>query len=364
MKAAATDPAVDPADGDLPAHVLALARQDHAALEPRLGELVEILRRHGASEIWHKHGTFLDHLLGVWRILVAWRQPSDVCRLGLMHSIYSNSFVRMKLFDAAHADERAAVRSLIGEEAERLVHVFCEIRREQLLPGDDESVPADGLRVGLHRGDGTVQLSRRELGIFLVVTMADYAEQQFAWQDRLFAGAAGKPSRAGSPETLWPGDNRPGLWMRLNARLGRRAAACGVEPLPPVFERCTRDVAADAERSARDLYWRAVCGASQDQPADEVADALRSAAAANPYVAEPHVLLAQTHLSARRFAGARAEAETALDLLAQWGTSWDKRLSWHAWVAWTRVLLKAAHERDWPDTAFGIISLGEVRRAV
>jgi hypothetical protein len=347
------------AAGDLPPHVLALVREEHAALEPRLDELVQVLARHGASEIWHKHGTFLDHLLGVWRILAAWRQPAEVCRLGLMHSIYSNSFVRMKLFDAAHADERAAVRSVIGEEAERLVHLFCTIRREELLPGP-ALFTGDGLRVGLNGGAGAVELSRRDLGIFLVVTMADYAEQHFAWQDQLFASPKGSTSRAGSPHALWPGDNRPGLWMGLNARLGRRAAACGAAPLPPVFAACTVELAADAERAARDLYWDAVSVASRDAEAD-VAGALREAVARNPFIAEPHVLLAQSHLSRRRWDEAGAAAAAALDLLGRWGTSWDKRLSWQAWIAWARVLLKGARERAWPDTAFGVISLGEVR---
>lgn len=343
-------------DADLPAHVLDLVRRDHARIEPRLAEYLEVLAQHGASEIWHKHGTFLDHLLGVWRILAAWGQPSDVCRLGLMHSIYSNSFVRMKVFDSDRAEGRATVRALIGEEAERLVHVFCEIRREQLLPTGDSTVPPDGIRIGQYRHEGDVQLSRRELGIFLVVTMADYAEQLFSWQDQLFARGDG------GAHALWPGDNRPGLWMTTNARLGRRVAACGIEPLPPVFAGCSVELAADAERAARDIYWQVVCEAAQDGDAERAEQQLLDAATRNPFIAEPHVLLAQTYLNQHRWDDALEQARAALELLAQWGTSWDKRLSWEAWVAWSRVLLKAADERAWPEKAYGIISLGEVRR--
>jgi len=346
---------------DLPEHVLDLVRHDYGRLEPRLADYLAVLARHGASEIWHKHGTFLDHLLGVWRILAAWRQPAEVCRLGLMHSIYSNSFVRMKVFDSDRAEGRAAVRELIGDEAERLVHTFCEIRREQLLPTSaSDDVTAEGVTVGLYRAGGEVRLTRRELGVFLVVTMADYAEQHFSWQDRLFANLDGKPTRGGNPYALWPGDNRPGLWMSLNARLGRRVAACGVDPLPPVFERCAATLAPAAEREARDLYWQVVCAASDDaERADEL---LRAAIRANPFVAEPHVLLAQTLIGRGRFADALDEARTALDVLARWGTSWDKRLSWEAWVAWARVLAKGAREQSWPESAIGIVSLGEVRQ--
>lgn len=339
---------------DLPPHVFALVRHDHRALEPRLDELLDALGHNGAREIWHKHGTFLDHLLGVWRILVAWEQPAHVCRLGLMHSIYSNSNVRMKVFDAERGDGRATVRALVGEEAERLVHLFCVIRREELLPFGELAVDADGLAVGLIHGAEKVRLSRRELGIFLVVTMADYAEQFFSWQDRLFGMADGNGAA-----TLWPGDNRPGTWMALNARLGLRAAACGADPLPPVFARCTTGIERDAETRARDLYWDVVCDSAC--PPERAEETLREAARLNPFVAEPHVLLAQTYVTRQRWADAERAAAAALAIQAQWATPWDKRVSWEAWVAWTRVLLKAGRERAWPSDALGIISLGEVR---
>lgn len=47
-----------------------LVRHDHHGLEPRLDALLDALGHNGAREIWHKHGTFLDHLLGVWRVLL------------------------------------------------------------------------------------------------------------------------------------------------------------------------------------------------------------------------------------------------------------------------------------------------------
>lgn len=349
-------------DDALPGHVLDLLRHEHGRLEPRLDEMLDVMGRQGAREIWHKHGTFHDHLLGVWRILAAWGQPPDVCRLGLMHSVYSNSFVRMKVFDAEQAAGRDAVRRLIGEEAERLVYLFCEIRREELLPFGDLAVPADGIRVGLHHGDGSAQLSRSDLGIFLVVTMADYAEQFFGWQDRLFGFPERDGTRRGGPHALWPGDNRPGLWMNLNAKLGRRAALCGATPLPPVFARCTRTLERDAENEARDLYWQVVSDvALQDEDPARAESLLRRASELNPFVAEPHVLRAQICVTQQRWDEAEAAALGALELQAQWATAWDKRLAWEAWVAWTRVVLKGARERSWPSDAFGVISLGEVR---
>jgi len=360
MQSHARTTAAAPAD-ELPPHLLDLIRHDHARIEPRLDDMLAVLGQQGAREIWHKHGTFYDHLLGVWRILAAWGQPSDVCRLGLMHSVYSNSFVRMKVFDAGKAAGREEVRRLVGEEAERLVYAFCEIRREELLALVDRPVPADGLEVGLHHGDGSVQLSRRDLGIFLVVTMADYAEQFFSWQDRLFGLPDSDGTRHGGASALWPGDNRPGLWMGLNAKLGLLAAQCDVAPLPPVFAGCTAKLEHKQECEARDLYWRVVADPKLQDDRAGAEQLLQRASALNPFVAEPHVLRAHLCVTQGRWDDAHDAASAALGLLGQWATPWDKRLSWEAWVAWTRVLAKAARERTWPDTAFGVISLGEVR---
>ncbi|MCW5889056.1 MAG: tetratricopeptide repeat protein [bacterium] len=345
--------------GELPPHILDLLRHDHARLEPRLDEMLAVLGRQGAHEIWHKHGTFYEHLLGVWRILAAWGQPPDVRRLGLMHSVYSNSVVRMKVFDAAHG-ERADLRRLIGDEAERLVHLFCSIRREELLFGDLET-PAEGIRVGLHGGDESVQLSRHDLGVFLIVTMADYAEQFFGWQDRLFGTPEADGTSRGGPHALWPGDFRPGLWMAMSSRFGRRAAHCGVAPLPPVFERCSVEISRDAEVTARDLYWQVSCDMALQDDGERAERALREAIAANPFIAEPHVLLAQLLVDRQAWDEAAHEASAAQGVLVQWATPWDKRLSWEAWVAWSRVLCKGARERDWPRDGFRMMSLGEVR---
>ena len=54
-------------------------------------------------------------------------------------------------------------------------------------------------------------------------------------------------------------------------------------------------------------------------------------------------------------------AQRGLALLLQWGTAWDKRLSWDAWVAWCRVLLQSARcETAWPQKPFGMLNVGLV----
>jgi hypothetical protein len=43
--------------------------------------MLRTLEASDAPLIWHKHSSFLDHLRGVWLMLVAWEQPRAVCRL-------------------------------------------------------------------------------------------------------------------------------------------------------------------------------------------------------------------------------------------------------------------------------------------
>ena len=74
----------------------------------------------------------------------------------------------------------------------------------------------------------------------------------------------------------------------------------------------------------------------------------------------------------------QCHARRALRLQLEWGTAWDKRLSWDAWVAWTRVLLQTAEAAVGgggcngaqdsvtgrsllPETAFGMLNLGMVK---
>lgn len=37
-----------------------------------------------------------------------------------------------------------------------------------------------------------------------------------------------------------------------------------------------------------------------------------------------------------------------LRLLLDWGTAWDKRLSWDAWVSFCRMLIEQSTRKQWP----------------
>jgi len=72
-------------------------------------------------------------------LLRRWGLPEPVCYGGLFHSMYgTDGFKR----NALTTDDRHEVRALIGEEAERLVYLFCSIRRISMF----ESGAPEGIR--------------------------------------------------------------------------------------------------------------------------------------------------------------------------------------------------------------------------
>ncbi|PON87739.1 Tetratricopeptide-like helical domain containing protein [Trema orientale] len=185
---------------------------------------------------------------------------------------------------------------------------------------------------------------------------------------------------------LEPGDGKPGLWMSSISRMGalysllvREEAIFGEERkrvggekvdedrdedlelvIPPVFENCTRVLDAGEQIKARDLYWEAVCDSSK-RGLERAEELLLSCVEKNPFVGEPHVVLGQLYLSKGRFEEAEREAEKGLTLILQWGSPWDKRMSWEGWISWARVLLMKAKEKSWPRTSWGIINLGLIK---
>lgn len=137
---ATKDPVAAPAAATAAALSRALAaarpflRGEEAEVDPALPSLAAVLRGAGAGECWHKHGTFLAHLLDVHRILRLWGAPDAVARCGLYHSAYSNSYVNLAIFQPDTG--RAHVAAVVGGPAERLVHLFCVVPRQQLVHDD------------------------------------------------------------------------------------------------------------------------------------------------------------------------------------------------------------------------------------
>jgi hypothetical protein len=344
----------------------ALLAEDWAAVDPELPALLDMLFARGAGADWHKAGTFRDHLLGVCRTLVLWDQPREVRLLGLFHSVYSNEYVDLKLFDGE--GNRAELAALLGGEAERLVHLFCTMPRtlftQRLL--EETDLPEEGM-VLEQAGKPAVILSARDVAVFAIATMADIAEQWHSWQDEVMAGfphVKPRPVRENWVASLWPGPLRPtAAALSMLSRLGRVLADLPEEwglPTPPVFARCTGVLDAADEMAAMTLYWQVVTRGVPIGGMGPTHGALETAARLNPYVAEPRLMLAQLGLVAGDWAMAAGHAQAGLDLLQDWGVAWDKRIAWSGWVAWARILLQSAERRRWPETLGGLNGLGLV----
>ncbi|GKV30756.1 hypothetical protein SLEP1_g39535 [Rubroshorea leprosula] len=401
-------------------------RGELEAVDKNLPGQVAVLRSVGAGECWHKHGNFLEHLMDTHRILKIWKAPEAVCLCGLFHSAYSNSYVNLAIFDPNTG--RDVVRGHVGVDAERLIHLFCVVPRQPIIHDDllfkysdselvehlkhsevsvknakekglfnseeiwrkklNTLVPANGTTVKHIKTGEDVVVSRRILAIFLLMTIADFSDQLFGFQDQLFDNHDGRLDFSGNGcSALWPGDGKPGLWLNWASRMGaiymlivreeeifmeERKRTGGIEVdkgrdedlelvVPPVFDGCTKVVDAKDQIEARDLYWEAVCESNPQGRLGKTEELLLGSIEKNPFVGEPYVVLGHVYLSQGRFEEAEKAAEKAVTLLLEWGSPWDKRISWGGWVAWARVLLMKAKEKAWPNTSWGILNLGLVR---
>jgi len=231
-----------------------------------------------------------------------------------------------------------------------------------------------------------VVMPRRLVAVFVLLTMVDFADQNYGWQDVLYGNEDGEWRYAGNAwHTLWPGNFKPGLWLTLMSRLGvllnillHEDAAEQAEltplkglperpwgtleiPVPQIFNNCTEILSAANQVASRDQYWEAMHVQERDRLVSTALPLLKTCCKINPYVAEPHFLLAQIYLNEGKYELAETEAEEGLHLLLNWVTAWDKRMTWEGWLAWARVLHYNAGQKSWPRSAFGVTSLGLVK---
>ncbi|PNW71926.1 hypothetical protein CHLRE_16g671500v5 [Chlamydomonas reinhardtii] len=405
------EPQPSSSTASIPGVVRAFLRGDLSRVDKRLPEWMEVLSGVGAGECWHKKSSFKAHLFEVYKLCKIWGQDDDVCKCALFHSAYSNSYVNLAIFQ--EGADRGRLKELLGPSAEELIHTFCVVPRHNLVyddvlaaapsasdmaamvaaaaeaaekaAGGDSAaaaaaaaaateplrrvVPAEGITVKHIKTGEPLLVPRKTIAQFLAMTIADFAEQLFSWQDAMFEneGDGRLLYAGGNARSLWPGPCKPGLWHSALSRMAlmlRHGLTDGsgqpLVPLPPVFERCTQVLTEADQLAARDAYWRAVCDHTEPHQHDEAARLLRAAVDHNPHIAEPHVLLAQIHAQRQQWAEAERHAARALRLFCDWGTAWDKRMPWEAWVAMTRVLLHNAGRRTWPDRPFGMLNLGLV----
>ena len=344
----------------------AFLADDYPAIDPHLPQVMRLLNERRAGQSWHKHGTFKDHLVGTFRMLTLWGQAPETAYCGLFHSVYSNEYVDLALFDPAH--ERHVLRDLLGAPTEELIYRFCTIPRTAFMRDvlARERIPADGLR--LSGPDGTAHaLDRRETGIYLVVTMADLLEQWYSWQEDTMSGYpefGPVDAKTMWNVTLWPGQFRPGsMALSLVSRLARLLPELDL-PIPPVFDACSRVLAPEDEAAAAALYWQVATQSTPHVSPLHARRCLEKAVELNPFVAEPRLLLAQLALLDGDFETAQRQAEAGAERISAWGIQWDKRIPWEGWTgAWARLLASKARERVWPRTLSEHNNLGLVPAA-
>lgn len=209
----------------------------------------------------------------------------------------------------------------------------------------------------------------------------------FKMQDLLFGNEDGEFRYAGNQwYALWPGSCKPGLWLTVCSRMGmllnillhedaaeqaelHGAALNGLPerpfgtleiPLPQIFNTCTDILPAVNQNRSRDQYWEAMHFEERDRIVNTAMPLLKSSCKLNPFVAEPHLLLAQIYLGEGEYELAETEATEGLRLMLNWATTWDKRMTWEGWLAFGRILREHAQKKTWPRSAFGIINLGLV----
>lgn len=332
-----------------------LLGEEWLAQDSELAPLLPVVLARGVGQDWHKAGTFRHHLGGVARALTLWQQPREVRLLGLLHSVYGNAFVDLVKFDAG--TERERLRALVGEQAEHLIYLFCTISRTEFTQKlQAHQIDADG-SMEVAQGPRRLRLTPYEVAAFAIVTMADAMEQWSSWQDDVYSHFpdvnATRLQSVHWASSLWPGPMRPTsrLVSQINA-WGRALQHPQLRvqlPVPPMFAGCTATVTPGAEAAAMSLYWSVV---QLDQPlvdCDAAAAVLEQAVVLNPWVGEPHMVLAQVYLSAGRMEEAAQAAQSAIQCFSCWGNAWDKRVQWDAWMAWARILLQSAQQGTWPQ---------------
>jgi len=322
--------------------------------DPDLGPVMPLVLGRGVGQDWHKAGTFRHHLIGVTRTLTLWQQPLHVRQLGLLHSVYGNAHVDLTKFDIK--TERGRLQEAVGVEAERLIHLFCIISRTEFVRElFKDKLAADGSLPMTLEGK-PYMLAPHDVAVFIVTTMADICEQWYSYQDDIYSGYPDYQALSAEVHwaaALWPGPMRPttyrvGQMSRL-ANYLQHPALQNILPQPPVFAGGTQILQPAEEASAAALYWSVV---SQNQPlisSTASMGVLEQAIKLNPWVGEPQLLLAQLHLTHRRYEQAESLAASGLQCVASWGNTWDKRIGWDAWMSWGRILLQSAQRQSWPQ---------------
>ena len=110
--------------------------------------LEDYLKELGCHKVYHGKGkkyTLFDHLYSVSKQLKNNDAPQYLQDAGLFHSVYGTTYFKPKM-----TQDREVVRSLIGDKAENLVYLFCNMkhpRKENIELIKDDEVREDLLNI-------------------------------------------------------------------------------------------------------------------------------------------------------------------------------------------------------------------------
>lgn len=239
--------------------------------------------------------------------------------------------------------DRATLREVIGEHAERLTHTFGITKRGWVndtlfsspgatLEGDTVTIQA---RTNLTYFNLTI--SAKDSAKIMIASIADVFDQMLqvnAWREG---------HQQEIPTQLYPGQVRPDIGMHWMSRV-----CAGIRHLldvvPPIFGHCTQELTYEDEVAARDAYWDVVL--HEHEMSQERREAvLRQCISYNPHIAEPHLVLSQVFFQQGKYVDAVVEAKAALKLFYTWANTWDKRLPFRQWVSFTRIFLLRAQRK-------------------
>ena len=234
-----------------PSHVTQTWHTEDTTLWAFVEEQVpDVLEHTGAS-------AFDEHLKGVQAVLRYWGAPVHLTNAGLFHSIYGTEGFQGF---ALPLDQRAAIQSLIGPQAEKLAFVFCMLDRstlDQTVLDYDTSTPDDNssnsnssssqqevfqLRARPELGRFTMELTKDEWLDFVELTLVDWLEQ--------VEGAAAKRSEI----FLWQSVGHAYAYRRLAYRKMSEILAVERAPrLATIAPRMLQEVMATEAEATRHL---------------------------------------------------------------------------------------------------------------
>lgn len=327
-------------DNVMPPKIESIIHSDWASLEPdgeeQFHKAMTYIRRKEFNEFAHARDVFSEHLIGTYSILSAWGQPKEITRVGLFHTVYGGDLFIFYYFNPNDDPDREELRNIIGTKAEQLTYLFGTMDRN----GVNHTIFTEGslntslLNIRTSSGMIKKRISAEDQAAVMIVTIADYLDQMVSvnsWRDI---------HQSENPLKLYPGDGKPEIaffWFSYVCK----AIAPYLSVVPPIFNNCTETITREDEVIARDMYWTAITEDGQDEE-----KLLQEASKLNPFIAEPHVQLAQLYFSNGRYTEARKECEIALNLFYTLATCWDKRIPFRQWVAFTRIMYLRASRRE------------------